>query len=164
MKKNEAGRSMAEIILVLAISAVLAVVGVTGYTLSIQQKKINDILNTLQMNVIAIHSAIQGKEFSSLEEKEAFLGNYKARVGEYQLSFHATEDDKGGFVTQITTDNGDPIKGGMCKKLIAKMAKQRFVYDIDFTVTGEENEEGYLEKITVPLNGQVVDMDAICGD
>lgn len=164
MKKCETGRSMVEMIVVLAIVAVLSVVGVAGYTLTTQQRKINDILNALQMNVIAIHSAIQGKEFASLEEKNAFLANYKAQVGEYQLSFLATEDDNNGFVTQITTDNGDPIKGGMCRKLIAKMAKQRFVYDVDFTVTGEEDEEGYLEKITVPLNGQVVDMGAICGD
>ena len=163
MKNNEKGRSMVEVIVVLAIIAVLSVVGATGYMLNMQQKKINDILNTLQMNVIAIHSAIQGKTFSSLEEKNTFLSNYRAQVGEYQLSFHATENGGDGFVIKIATDSGDAIKGGMCKKLIAKMAEQRFVYDVDFTATGEENEEGYLEKVTVPLNGQVVDMNAICG-
>lgn len=159
---NQSGRSMTEIIVVLAIMAVLSLAGATGYVLSIQQKKVNDIFNALQMNVIAIHSSMQGKKFTSLEEENAFLNNYKTQVAGYQLSFQATSDD-GGFVAQISTDSGEPIKGAMCRKLIAKMAKQKFVSDVDFTVTGDEGEEGYLEKITVPLNGQVVDMDAICG-
>ena len=164
MKNTETGRSMVEIIVVLAIIAVLSVVGAAGYMLSMRQNKINDILTTLQVNIVTIHSAMQGRTFSSLEEKNAFLSNYTSQVGEYQLSFYATEGND-GFVTKITTDSGDSIKGAMCRKLISEMARQSFVYDVDFTVTGEEtDEEGYLEKVTVPLNGQVVDMDAICGD
>ena len=160
--KNESGRTMIEIIAVLVIMGVLSVTGVIWYMNAMYQQKVDAILNAVQMKTIEINSALSGKSFTDIDEKNRFLAEFKGFVNGYMLSFHASTDDD-GFVTEISYLNQEPIKGRMCRDLITKMAKQRFVSDVDFTLKNEEKEDGTKGDITVRLNGQYIDLNAVCG-
>ena len=162
MKKNESGRTMGEIISVLVIMGLLSVGGIAWYMTASNQQKADEILNALQRQTILVNAAMQGKSFSNTQELNAFLSGFTTSIGGYTLSFKASSDGD-GFVSDITKTNGEPIKGKMCRELITKMSEQRFVSDVDFTLKSEEKEDGTVEDVTVPLNGQYVDLEAICG-
>lgn len=162
MQRNEAGRTMIEILGVLAIAAILSIGGIWAFQLFMRQQTVNSILNTLTLETVNINSAMQGTSFKNSEELNQFLSKYKAQVAGYQLSFYASPDGD-GFVSEITSVDGNPIKGQICRDLITKMAKQQFISDVDFTLKDEEKEDGTTDDITVRLNGRYVDLNAVCG-
>jgi hypothetical protein len=93
----------------------------------------------------------------------AFLEDFTTTVGDYQLSFHATGEMDGSFVSQVTHKDGTRIKGAFCRQLITKMSEQQFVEDIDFSLENEELEDGSTEDINVPLNGKMINLNDVCG-
>ena len=60
MKKSEDGRSMVEILGVLAIIGVLSVAGIYGYTVAMRKYRINEISQTAALLVINAQSADSG--------------------------------------------------------------------------------------------------------
>ncbi|MGN0919545.1 MAG: hypothetical protein ACI4OR_02145 [Alphaproteobacteria bacterium] len=70
MKKNETGRSMVEMLGVLAIIGVLSVGGIAGYTMAMNKYRANEILNTASMMSMLAKSgnAGAGKALNSLNE------------------------------------------------------------------------------------------------
>ena len=60
MKKNETGRSMVEMLGVLAIIGVLSVAGIAGYTMAMKKYKANEAANAISMAVILAKTANQG--------------------------------------------------------------------------------------------------------
>ena len=163
MKKNEYGRTMIELLSVLAIVGVLSIVGLIGYNHLLCKQKVDALLHAIALETITINSAMTGKSFSSEDELNKFLSAYTTQTGEYRLTFRASPDGGDGFVTEITNLNGEPIKGKICRDLITKMAEQKFVSDVDFTLKDEETEDGSKEDITVRLNERYVNLEAVCG-
>ena len=80
----------------------------------------------------------------------------------HTLTFYASPDND-GFIAKFSHLNGDPIKGPLCRELITKMADQKFVSDVDFTLEGEELDDESVGNVTIRLNGRVVNLKAICG-
>jgi len=60
MMNNETGRSMVEMLGVLAIIGVLSVGGIAGYTMAMNKYRANEILNTASMMVVLAKSANGG--------------------------------------------------------------------------------------------------------
>ena len=60
MKNNETGRSMVEMLGVLAIIGVLSVGGIAGYTMAMRKYKANEVLNTASMLSMLAKSANGG--------------------------------------------------------------------------------------------------------
>ena len=156
--KNEQGRTIIETILVLVVIGLLSLAGILGYMMMSRQQKTEEILNTLKLKTVAINSAMAGKTFSDSEELNKFLAGYSTQVVGYKISFFASESGD-GFASEITNITGEPIKGAMCRELITKMADQRFVSDVEFSVKDEEENKD----VKVRLNGEVVDLDSVCG-
>ena len=163
MKKNETGRTMIEILSVLAIAGVLSVVALVGYTSIVRKQKVDALLHAITLKTVMINSVMTEKRFSSAEELNSFLSAYTTQVGGYKIAFYASPDGTEDFVTEISNPDGEPIKGAICHDLITKMAEQKFVSDVDFTLKDEETEDGTTEDITVRLNGRYVDLEAVCG-
>ena len=69
MMNNETGRSMVEMLGVLAIIGVLSVGGIAGYTMAMNKYRANEILNTASMMSMLAKSANggAGNDFSTLE-------------------------------------------------------------------------------------------------
>ena len=61
MKKNENGRSMVEMLGVLAIIGVLSISGIYGYTVAMRNHRANEIIQTASMLVVMAHSANSGE-------------------------------------------------------------------------------------------------------
>ena len=61
MKKNETGRSMVEMLGVLAIIGVLSVAGIAGYTMAMKKYKANEAANTISMAVVLAKTANAGE-------------------------------------------------------------------------------------------------------
>ena len=61
MKKIESGRSMVEMLGVLALIGVLSVAGIYGYTIAMRKYRANEIVQTASMLAIVAHSTDQGR-------------------------------------------------------------------------------------------------------
>ena len=61
MKKNESGRSMVEMLGVLAIIGVLSIGGIAGYTLSMRRYRANSIVDAANKYAITVYSAGQAQ-------------------------------------------------------------------------------------------------------
>lgn len=162
MKKVETGRTMTEIISILAIVGILSVSSLWGYETFMRRKKVEEILDVLQQQTIQINAAMQHKDYTNTEELNDFLKTYTVPVAGYTLSFMASPDAD-GFVSEITDSKGKPIKGKICRELITKMAEQKYTSDVAFTLKDEEMDDGTKEDVVVRLNGQYVDLNSVCG-
>ena len=75
MKTNENGRSMIEMLGVLAIIGVLSVGGIYGYTMAMRKYKANEIAQTISMLATLARAANGGEGDSSMNLAEAGLDN-----------------------------------------------------------------------------------------
>ena len=60
MMNNENGRSMVEMLGVLAIIGVLSVAGIAGYSMAMKKYRVNEVLNTASQLVVLARAANQG--------------------------------------------------------------------------------------------------------
>lgn len=165
-RKAESGRTLVEVMAVLAIVGILSVAGVWLYSVSNRERQLNDIIHDMNFQVVQIYAGLQQRgDFASADEFNKFLTAYQKPVGRYLLTFQADpdSDEKSAFMTQITRLDGQPIKGEMCRALIFKMSKLKTARDVSFTLKDEEMDDGTKADVTVPLNGKYVDYDAMCG-
>ena len=162
----ESGRTMVEVMAILAIVGVLSVGGVWLFGSSNQEKEINDIIYQMNLQVAQIYPAMERNgSFSSKSSLDKFLSPYTRQVGKYVLSFQADPNSEGDdFIMQITKANGEPIKGKMCRALVHKMAQLKMAKDVSFSLKDEEMDDGTIADLTVPLNGKTIDYSAMCGD
>ena len=65
MMKNETGRSMVEMLGVLAIIGVLSVGGIAGYTMAMNKYKANEVLNVISMLSTVAHAQNAGEGLTS---------------------------------------------------------------------------------------------------
>ena len=61
MKKIESGRSMVEMLGVLALIGVLSITGIYGYTIAMRKYRANEIVQTASILAIVAHSKDQGR-------------------------------------------------------------------------------------------------------
>ena len=165
MTKNamETGRSMVEILGVLAIMGLLSVCGVWGYSHFMVQREVDTILDTLQQKTIEIDSAQEIHPITDPVEFDTFLKGFETTVGAYKLSFHSTSDASGSFTSEVTNKDGSKIKGAFCRKLITKMVEQKFVSNVGFSLKNEPQEDGSNKDVNLLLHGLTVDYKDICG-
>ncbi len=161
--KNEKGRTMNEMLAVLAIVGMLSVAGIFCYSHVIRQKNVDTILETLRQKTIEINSAMVNNKITDADKLNEFLKKFETEIGSYKLSFRAAPEMDGSFVSDVTYKDGSRIKGSFCRELIGKMSEQTFVSDVDFTLKDELQEDGTTQNITVPLNGKVINLDDVCG-
>ena len=161
----ESGRTMVEVMAVLAIVGILSVGGIWFFGSSNQEREMNDIIYHMNLQVAQIYPALeQNGSFASKNDLNKFLAPYKKQVGNYVLSFQADPNSDGNdFLMQITKANGDPIKGKPCRALISKMSKLKMSQDVSFSLKDEEMDDGTVQDVMIPLNGRIIDYTAVCG-
>ena len=167
-QKNESGRSMVEMLAVLAIIGVLTVGTIAGFRQMMVKHRINEIIHTINLNSIQILSGLAVHHQPTPDAMDAYLRQYATKAGGYNITFKAPRDadrDFSGteFVAEITDMKGNRIKGSMCRKLLTTMVKVNGVSDIDFTVHNEPMDDGTFEDVTMRLSGKAVDLNALCG-
>ena len=162
---TESGRTLVEVMAVLAVIGVLSVGGFWLFDLSNQERQINDIIYHMNIQVAQIYPALdQNAPFGSEESLNRFLAPYQKQVGDYLLTFQADSNVQAkDFIVQITRADGNSIKGKMCRNLISKMSQLKVTRDVSFTLKDEEMEDGSVADVTIPLKGRVIDFKALCG-
>ena len=126
MKKNENGRSMIEMLGVLAIIGVLSVGGIYGYTTAMRKYKANEIAQTLSMLATMAHARNAG-EGANLLLKDSGLGLSAGCVALANTTVATCVDSSGDAygssesgcaLIKITVDssdsNWDDIKKALC--------------------------------------------------
>ena len=105
MNTNETGRSMVEMLGVLAIIGVLSVGGIAGYNMAMKRYRANEILNTASMMVMmaSAKDGGNGGTISSLED--AGLAH---PYGTVQISATGSSNGSAGSVT-ITNVGDDDV-------------------------------------------------------
>ena len=109
MKMNETGRSMVEMLGVLAIIGVLSVGGIAGYTMAMNKYKANEILNAISMLSTVAHATNAGEGLTSAGD---FMNHTSAglTVISEAGTITATRTAAGGSdYYAITTDATDKI-------------------------------------------------------
>ena len=165
--KNQSGRSMLEIISVLAIVGVLSVGGLYIYRVAMNKHKVDEILASIHLKTVAIADAMQNKSFESATQMNTFLQGFATNVGTYQINFEVPQDvafDGKMYTTKITTQSGKPLKGGLCHQLMKSMIEQKIITDIGVTVEEDEDGDGISKTVSLRLNGLAINLDAACGD
>ncbi len=167
-QQNESGRSMSEMLAVLAIIGVLSIGTIAGFRHMMNKQKINDIIQAINLNSVQILSSLTQQKFDTPDAMDNFLRQYTTRSGDYNIVFKAPRDTDREFtgtefVAEITDQKGNRIKGSMCRRLLTTMVKVNGVSDIDFTVRNEPMEDGSVEDVTMRLSGKAVDLNALCG-
>ena len=167
-QRNESGRSMAEMLAVLAIVGVLSIGTIAGFRHAMNKQKINDIIHTINLNSVQILSNLTRHRFATPDEMDEFLQKYATQSGGYDIVFKAPRDADREFtgtefVAEIMDQSGERIKGSMCRRLLTTMVQVNGVSDIDFTVRDEPLEDGTVEDVTMRLSGKAVDLSALCG-
>ena len=85
LKFGEAGRSMVEMLGVLAIVGVLSVGGIAGYNYALNKNKVNDILDGVSKRAIVMsQQIIMGNKASLVEYEGKKIGDYAVEGGTYE--------------------------------------------------------------------------------
>ena len=111
MKKNENGRSMIEMLGVLAVIGVLSVGGIYGYTVAMRRHRANEIVQTASMLVTMAKSANVG-EGTCLRLTDSGIGNTPAGV-EMEMIARADQDST-TVDFQITTPMSNDEITALC--------------------------------------------------
>ncbi len=165
---SESGRTLTEVLAILAIIGVLSVSSLLSFRHLMNKHKVNEIIHAINLSSVQILVNLAQRKMNSVEEMNQFLAPYATSVQGYNISFKAPKDatqnfSGSEFVAEITDKNGAKIKGAMCRQIVTSMLKVQGVSDIDFTVNNEETEEGVFETVTMRLSGKAVDLNALCG-
>lgn len=152
---NEKGRTVFEILMIIAIAAVLSLGSVFGYNYAMEKNRLNELIHTINMTDVRIVEALQNKAFSSPEEMNVFLDSFTQYTHGYKISFYAPEYNFTGkeFATRVENVDGSALKPNICKNLILAMENIHSISALDVE-KGRENK--HIEMGTV-------DLDAICG-
>ena len=152
-RKGERGRSMVEMLGVLAIIGVLSVGGLYGYGVAMKKHKANELLHQASMLAATVSAQIESLG-GDLPEKITDFGS--TNYGTFSTSVTQTEDKKKFVLTIQDVDSAvceQLKKGGMVQKVEcnpdAKNATLTYYKNLATTEaegekspTGDENEEG----------------------
>lgn len=114
MKKNENGRSMIEILGVLAIIGVLSAVGIYGYTIAMRRHRANEIVQTASMLATLAKSANAG-EGACLQLSKSGLGTEPAGIKvEMVASIQTGANERTTVDIQILNNMGNSEISSLC--------------------------------------------------
>ena len=124
MKKNEFGRSMVEILGVLAVIGVLSVAGVYGYSIAMRKHKTNEIMRELIFRANQVSTQlVLGTSVSEVDTMEnAFLptGQYSFTAVSCGTNRPCSDtDDK--FIITMSGESGSTIPPDICRQLYMEM-------------------------------------------
>ena len=124
MKKIEFGRSMVEILGVLAIIGVLSVTGLYGYTVAMRKHKTNEMIRELivRANQISSQLLLSG-DVSGVTLEDAFLPS-----GTY--SFRAENIDDNRFKVTMTGASGSTIPVDICRQLYSDIGTNTVILNM----------------------------------
>ena len=112
MLKNETGRSMVEMLGVLAIIGVLSVGGIAGYTMAMNKYKANEVLNSISMLSTIAHAQNAGEGLTSsaatLSSGEA--GITVGVVDSATITIAGTSTAGNGYAVTVTGAGTDVCK------------------------------------------------------
>ena len=117
MNKNQSGRSMVEMLGVLAIIGVLSIGGIAAYRIAMTKNKINNIMNGLWVEATHIASQIQGGSTS--------LKTYSDNIEGIEISAHDGWETSGGdpaFAIQLHLE--DLTDDSFCKEFRKEASEQ----------------------------------------
>ena len=100
MMNNETGRSMVEMLGVLAIIGVLSVAGIAGYTMAMRKYRANEIAEAISMLAVAVNTNHGGEGITSTTSYET-LFNQNNPSGAKTLQANATG---GAFDKTLTVE------------------------------------------------------------
>ena len=165
---HESGRTLTEVLAVLALMGILSVSSVFGLKHLINKNKINEIINHINLASIQILTDLSHQKIETPDSMDSFLAHYKTRVHGYGIEFKAPRDTDREFtgtefVAEITDEQGNRIKGSICRQIITSMVQMEGVSDISFKVNNEELEDGTTTSVAMRLSGKAVDLNALCG-
>ena len=110
MIKNENGRSMVEMLGVLAIIGVLSVAGIAGYTMAMNKYKANEILNVASQAVILAKASNAGNGLTSGTNTTASaLGLTTAPAGIAAATDITVTNNGGNYVVKFTNVDNDAV-------------------------------------------------------
>ena len=121
-KTNENGRSMVEMLGVLAIVGVLSVTGIIGYTIAMRKYRANEISQAISSMAIAAKTANGG------------LGIKKAEF--YKDLLHRTEDPIGVSVLKALVTSGDNPK--FAKRIELQTDSNKLCVEVE-SIIGDDN-------------------------
>ena len=104
MMKNEKGRSMVEMLGVLAIIGVLSVAGIAGYTVAMRKYRANEIAQAISMLAVAAKTGNQGAGISEDTSYVSLLETSTVPAGVNMLKAKA-EDGKFSGKIELTVDS-----------------------------------------------------------
>ncbi len=122
MKKLESGRSMVEMLGVLAIIGVLSVGGIAGYTLSMRRHRANGVADTAAKLALVAYSACQNKILSNswsdvnncdstsgvgMTPDSAGLGSLPSGVSNMTVSDIVADSSSASDTVKLTVDFND---------------------------------------------------------
>ena len=168
---NESGRSMVEILGVLAIIGVLSVAGIASYTTAMRKHRANELLNEANKRAAAIAMQIasgKGSEDLSLAEFPETVGSGAAFAlyedtyegGEtFTLGLAGVDSDVCQEMKTMVGEGGALLIDGDCSKnveleLIFDKNLAKGMYSEDFVVDGTGS-SGY--------SGEIIEKVAVCG-
>ncbi len=166
IKETELGRSITEMLAVIAIVAILSLGALAGFRQAMVNQTVNSLVQAVNLGSIQALTALTTRIFKDADEMDEFLKQFKTTVYGYVVDFKAPRDQEFNgteFVAKITTKEGQKIKGKMCRKILTTMVEVNGVSDVDFSIENVEDENGIEQTVTMRLSGKAVDLDAICG-
>ena len=83
MRKSENGRSMVEMLGVLAIIGVLSVAGIAGYSMAMKKYRANEMLNVASQAVVLAQTANGGDGYTSSTDVTIDAVGYSADIPNY---------------------------------------------------------------------------------
>ena len=132
MKNNETGRSMVEMLGVLAIIGVLSVGGIAGYTMAMNKYKANEILNTASQAVILAKAYAGGTGLATDASKTAADLGLLAPAGIKAASDIKVTNKSTGYEVDLTNvDNAN-----VCSAITSAAPSDATVYKVNSCSTG----------------------------
>ena len=159
IQSNETGRSMVEMLGVLAIIGVLSVGGVYGYGVAMKKHKANELLHQASMLATTISAQAMSND-GTLPSKITNFGSASNDTFETTVGESA---DKTQFILTITgLDDGvceqlKNLQGGMMREAICTGTTATLSYYKNLATTPEEGEKS-------PTGGSSESVDPLCKD
>jgi len=132
--KNESGRSMVEMLGVLAIIGVLSVGGIAGYKMAMDKNKANEILNVF--NTISVDFIGVANTHSCADEVLR-----RGKIGEFSYSFSwggCTDEGRPYVAIHITSPYS--INSEVCKEILPVMNKSEVKKFYYYIILGNEGD------------------------
>jgi type IV pilus assembly protein PilE len=130
MKRRRCGFSLIELLIALAIVAILSAIAWPGYGAMIQRAHRNDArfallrLQQLQERHYATHLRYAG-QLGTAADPDTLVAASRSEGGRYLLSITAAEDGQGYTATATVRDGGAQARDSQCRQLSVDHSGQR---------------------------------------